>query len=150
MIKDLTSKEGQHKIAVMSLAGAVVISAVIFALMDKAVAAGVMFGCILMVLNLRALSRVTGVYQFFDRRIGAGCGKIAACLFYHLRFLLMVGCLYLAVTHMGYDFGIGCFIGFIIPKFSMGVVIISGTGEDWWLKRNAPVETIPGPERNMF
>lgn len=149
LIEDLTSKAGQRKIAKISLTIAVIVSAIAFLIDLDSLATGVMFGTILMVINLWAMSYAPRLYDYLQKKIGPDCSKAAAGCFYYLRFLIFILIMYIAVSNSEYNFGIGCFIGFLIPKFSMGFVVISGKGEDWWLQRETPAETIPGPEKNL-
>ena len=143
-LNDLSSSMAQRSIASWSLAGALGIGTISFLLGKTALAAGILFSSTLMVLNFRALSLVPGIYQRFK---SPHLAKTAAFACYYLRFWLVVAILYLVIPNAGYNFALGSFIGFIIPKIAMGAIVIINTGEDWWLHRKAPVETYPGPEK---
>lgn len=144
MLTDLTSFSAQKIIAKWTVAAAIGISAVTF-LLDRAdMAAGIIFSSCLTVLNYWALSLVPRVYQWFKSPYLA---KVNTFAYYYLRFWLLVVIMYLTIPKFGYYFGLGCFIGFIIPKIAMGAIVIIDSGEDWWLHHKAPAETIPGPEK---
>lgn len=42
---------------------------------------------------------------------------------------------------------LGSLLGFILPKLALGALVVTGSGEDWWLERSdTPAETTLGPE----
>ena len=141
--RDLTSAAEQNRLAKWSLLLALGISTTTAVLGKGAISLGVLFGCSLMVANYKALSLVPRIYQRLDKYL---FGRIAACLYYHLRFWIFVLIMFLIIPRAGYDFVLGCFLGFVIPKIALGALVISSHGEDWWLQRSdSSVETTLGP-----
>jgi len=143
-VNDISTFVGQKSIARWSTMAAVGISAITFMLGKTEVAVGILFSCSLMVLNYWALSLVPRIHQRFRSPHWA---NVAAFTYYYMRFWLIVLILFLTIPKGGYNFGLGCFIGFIIPKIAMGAIVIANSSEDWWLKRKAPVETNLGHEK---
>ncbi|PKM45431.1 MAG: hypothetical protein CVV03_06790 [Firmicutes bacterium HGW-Firmicutes-8] len=144
---DVTSSNAQRTVAKWSTIGAVGISLIVFMLGKPDVALGIVFSCSLMVLNFWTLSLIPRIYE---RLRNPYCGKVAAFTYYYMRFWLVVLILFLTIPKAGYDFALGCFVGFIIPKIALGAIVITNTGEDWWLKHKAPAETNLGPENRKL
>lgn len=143
--KDITAPAEQKQIAIWSTIVAAGIAGLTALLGKTEIALGVGFGSLLMILNYWAMSLVPWIYQKLKTFY---CGKVAACIYYYSRFWLLILILFLVIPRSGYNFAMGCFLGFIIPKIVMGARVITGAGEDWWLHREkAPAETNLGPEK---
>ncbi|PKM82089.1 MAG: hypothetical protein CVU89_07060 [Firmicutes bacterium HGW-Firmicutes-14] len=143
---DISNLAEQRTLTIWSSLAAAAVSLIVFFFGKQGMAVGIIFSCVLMVLNYWALSLVPWVYQRFRSPHWA---KVAAFVYYYLRFWLLVLVLFLTVPKAGYDFGIGCFMGFLIPKITLGVIVIANKGEDWWLQCKDPAETTLGPEKKM-
>lgn len=62
-------------------------------------------------------------------------GKLLGFLGYQVRFVILVVILYFVITRNSSMFAVGFFVAMLLAKLVMGFLIISNTGEEWWLKR---------------
>lgn len=128
----------QKEITKLSMIAVLVVSGIIFLSGHSDVATGIIFGCLLIYLNYLALGFCPRVYLRFSSPYLA---KAVAFIYYNARFWLIVLILYLTVPRFGFGFGVGCFIGFLIPKIAVGILVLTNRSEDWWLRRSNTMDT---------
>ncbi len=140
---DITSAKEQRRIAKWSAVISVAVGMVTFLLGQKDLTVGLFISCFLMVLNYKALSLVPWIYQRFSSPVRA---KVAAFVYYYLRFWIIIIVMFVTIPRGGYAFALGCLIGFLIPKIALGAILLYGGSHDWWLECTGPARA---PEKEL-
>ncbi|HWI54529.1 MAG TPA: hypothetical protein VNT57_02445 [Desulfobacteria bacterium] len=122
----------QSNLARRSLAAGLASSAVIYILGYPQVTLGLLFGLLLMLVNWRVLSEIL---RFTFRFTSLQRSKMAAFVFYHLRFWTLVLIMFVVIPKTNLYFGIGTFLGLLIPKIMMGPMVYMKRSEEWWTKK---------------
>lgn len=136
------SPAGQTCIAKWSLAIGSILIALSYYCVDKWLAAGMVFGLVLMLTNWRVLSKII---RIAFRISSPTTSRAVAFLFYHIRFWILVLIMFLVIPKTNMYFGIGTFLGFLIPKSILGVILFKSKSEEWWVLR-FPAKKPPEPE----
>lgn len=64
--------------------------------------------------------------------------RAASFVLYHVRFSGIVLIMFLVIPKTNLYFGVGTFLGFLIPKLVLGAILLRNRSEEWWLKRISP------------
>lgn len=122
----------QANIALGSLVLGTITVTAFYLIGSEWLASGTVFGIALMLLNWKALDKVLLIaFRFTSPMVM----KLISFFLYHIRFLLVVFIMFLVIPKTNLYFGIGSFIGFIIPKVVLGIIILKNRSDEWWLKR---------------
>ncbi len=96
---------------------------------------GIIFGMLLMLVNWRVLSKIIRIAFNIKKQIVA---KVVAFFGYHIRFWIVVLIMFLVIPKTNMYFGIGTFLGFLIPKVVMATIVIKSKTEEWWTTKFPP------------
>lgn len=138
--KDISINQG--KVAKWSLLAGVFAEALFYLLGYHWTALGLIFGLVLILVNWVALSEIL---RLALRSSSPHFIKSISFLLYHLRFFLVVLIMFIVLPKTNLYFGVGTFLGCLIPKITLGVIICLDNEDEWWLKKNGSVV----PSENM-
>ena len=119
----------QRGIAKWTLVATILIGAGTYLFGVKQLAYGLVFGVVVSVVNLRVVSVILDVAT---RAASPNIARVISFVGYHVRFWLIVIILYIVIPHTHYLFGVGTFLGILLPKVIMGVFVVLHTNDEWW------------------
>lgn len=131
--------EVQRSIVKRTIVCGVPIAVVTYVLGYRPFVYGLIFGIAIMAFNYRILGVI------LDKALATavpGMARVLSFVSYHVRFWIIVIVMYLVIPRQGFQFGIGSFVGLLLPKMMMGVVILKNSNEEWWRKAK-PAEKAP-------
>ncbi len=135
--------EVQRGITKWTFISGLLVAGVTYLLGYKLFVYGLGFGLGLMVFNYRIVGLI------LNKALAAAAPDMARVLSfasYHVRFWIIVILMYLVIPKAGFQFGIGTFVGFLLPKLIMGVFIVIHSDDEWWRKsrpaEKAPIKTV--------
>jgi len=127
--------EVQRGIAKWSFVVIILVSGITYFAGIKQFTYGLLFGFGLCIINYRI---VGFILEIAFRLASADLARVISFAGYHVRFWLIVIILYLVIPRTHYLFGLGAFVGLLLPKMIMGVFVVMHTDDEWW---NKEVET---------
>lgn len=110
----------------------ILIGGVAYILGARTLAQGIAFGVVVSVVNYRIVSII--IHIAF-KMSSPDLAKVLSFAGYHVRFWLLVVILYLVIPRTPYFFGVGTFVGLLIPKIIMGVFVVTHTNDEWWSRK---------------
>ncbi len=128
----------QRKIAKWTALATILIGGITYFLGIKQFTYGLVFGVVLCIINYRVISLILEVAF---RSASPDLARVISFASYHIRFWVIVIILYIIIPRTHYLFVIGTFLGILLPKMIMGVVVVLHTGDREEIKKPEPVET---------
>lgn len=122
----------QRGIAKWTLLVTVLIGGVAYILGARTLAQGLAFGAVVTIVNYQIVSLI--IHIAF-RMASPDLAKVLSFAGYHVRFWIIVVILYLVIPRTPFYFGVGTFVGLLIPKIIMGVFVVTHTNDEWWSKK---------------
>jgi len=92
---------------------------------------GLGFGVLLCVINYRVISKILDIAF---RMTSPDLARVLSFVSYHVRFWIIVIILYLVIPKTHYLFVVGAFVGILLPKIVMGVIVVLHTDDEWWTR----------------
>lgn len=140
----------QRGIAIWTILASSLIGGLAYILGARALAKGLAFGVVVSIVNYR----IVGIIIHIAFKMASpDLAKVLSFAGYHVRFWILVVILYLVIPRTPFYFGVGTFIGLLIPKIIMGVFVVMNTNEEWWSKRASdevleqkPAESVNKPK----
>jgi len=134
----------QRSIAKWTVIVSLLIGGLTYILGARTFASGLAFGVVVSIVNYRIVGLI--IHIAF-RAASPDLAKVFSFVGYHVRFWVLVIILFLVIPRSPFFFGVGTFVGLLIPKIIMGVFVVINTENDEWWNKKASTETqSPVPE----
>ncbi|MFZ5641402.1 MAG: hypothetical protein ACOY4Q_12050 [Bacillota bacterium] len=122
----------QRGIAKWTLIVSVLIGGLAYILGARTFAYGLAFGVVVSIVNYRVVGLIIHIAL---RAASPDLAKVLSFAGYHVRFWILVVILYLVIPRAPFYFGVGTFVGILVPKMIMGVFVVMHTEDEWWSKK---------------
>ncbi len=119
----------QWTIAKWTVGVTLLIGGLSYILGGKTFAYGLVFGVVVSIVNYRVVGIIIDIAF---RATSPDLAKVLSFAGYHVRFWILVVILYLVIPRSPFYFSVGTFVGLLIPKMIMGVVVVMDTRDKRW------------------
>jgi hypothetical protein len=127
----------QRGIAKWTIILSAVIGGLAYILGARMFAYGLAFGVVVSIVNYRVVGLI--IHIAF-RAASPDLAKVLSFAGYHVRFWILVVILYLVIPRAPFYFGVGTFVGILLPKMIMGAFVVIHSEDEWWSKK--PTEAV--------